>query len=347
MHKHYAAKIIVWTLLFLAVAGFFRYGIDDSSLKEAEVAPIPAGSASLTFSADNTVSLSGGTFLMGTDSASEKDQQPAHQVTLKPFRIDVHEVTNRQFQEFAEQTGYETTAEKNGWSYVFDDERKAWVRMTGIDWKTPQEANAAAVSLSALPVVHVSWDDATAYCRWAKKRLPTEAEWEYAAKGGLGNAAYPWGKERLIGEKYQANFWQGWFPKENTGADGYLFLAPVGSFPPNRFGLYDMGGNVWEWCADGYSETYYLRSPLENPQGPPPEETETASVAELRLEKQYGRYTKEELDGIAEVSFRVIRGGSFLSAENTDAGYRTTARGCQPQTMSFQDIGFRCVHINH
>ncbi|MDR3233490.1 MAG: formylglycine-generating enzyme family protein [Planctomycetaceae bacterium] len=341
-HKHYvAAKIIAWTLLFLAVAGIIRYGWQDrsSGTVRGKTSAVKASGQDST-----QTGLPGGTFLMGNDRAGEKDQRPAHLVTLKPFKIDIHEVTNRQFQEFVEKTHYETSAEKNAWSYVFNTEWKAWVRMVGANWKNPYPAAAASASFNPdMPVVHVSWDDAAAYCRWAKKRLPTEAEWEYAAKGGLVDALYPWGKERFAGGKYQANFWQGWFPNENTGEDGFLFLAPVCSFPPNRFGLCDMGGNVWEWCADGYSELYYLRSPLENPQGPLPEETQTAAVAQLRLEKQYGRCTKEELDGIAEVPYRVMRGGSFLSAENTDAGYRTSARGCQLQTMSFQDVGFRCA----
>jgi formylglycine-generating enzyme required for sulfatase activity len=337
MHNMIAAKIVAWAILLAAVAAV--------TWNVVLISPRPFGHSNDSTNADANETaefrlLLGGPFSMGDDSAAEKDQRPAHQVTLQPFSIAVHEVTNQQFQEFVRATHYTTTAEKNGWSYVFDNERKTWVRMTGADWRHPLGNTRVGDNE---PVVHVSWDDAQAYCRWANKKLPTEAQWEYAAKGGILEAKYPWGNDKLVNDCHPANYWQGWFPKENTAADGYAFLAPVGSFPPNRFGLYDTAGNVWEWCSDGYSPSYYLHSPTEDPTGPSSEDIETASVAELRLEKQYGRYTSEELDGIADVPYRVIRGGSFLSAENTDAGYRTTARGCQPQTMSFQDVGFRVV----
>ncbi|MCL2711570.1 MAG: formylglycine-generating enzyme family protein, partial [Planctomycetaceae bacterium] len=198
------------------------------------------------------VSLPGGTFRMGSDTATERDQRPARQVRIAPFNIDVYQVTNRQFQLFVRETEYETTAERQGWSYVFHAEHKAWVRMVGANWQNPSGTNpyprlegGAMTAMLDLPVVHVSWDDAQAFCRWAGKRLPTEAEWEYAAKGGLLDAPYPWGQHRQIGGQYFGNFWQGRFPDENTGADGFLGLSPVGSFPANAYGLYDIGGNVW------------------------------------------------------------------------------------------------------
>jgi len=296
------------------------------------------------------VSLPGGMFRMGSDTAAERDQRPARQVRLAPFNMDVYPVTNRQFQMFVRETGYETTAERQGWSYVFHSERKAWVRMVGANWLNPSGTNPYAgleggvmTAMLDLPVVHVSWEDAQAFCRWAGKRLPTEAEWEYAAKGGLLDAPYPWGQHRQVGGQYFANFWQGRFPDENTGADGFLGLSPVGSFPANPYGLFDIGGNVWEWCGDQYAADYYRRSPLENPTGPAAEEGETAMVPRQTLRKENGEYIGEIMGGVDEVPLRVIRGGSFLSAENSDAGYRTTARGSQPQTLSFQDVGFRCV----
>ena len=295
-------------------------------------------------------SLPGGTFRMGNDTAPERDQRPAHHIRLAPFKMDVYQVTNRQFQMFVRETHYETTAERQGWSYVFHAESKAWVRMVGVNWKNPSGNNlyagltdGALTAMLELPVVHVSWDDVQAFCRWAKKRLPTEAEWEYAAKGGLLDVPYPWGKQRQIGGQYFANYWQGRFPEANTGADGFLGLAPVGSFPGNAYGLFDMGGNVWEWCGDRYAADYYRRCPLDNPPGPAAEEGETVAVARLVLRKENGQYVGKTLSGIDEVSLRVIRGGSFLSAENSDAGYRTTARGSQPQSLSFQDVGFRCA----
>jgi formylglycine-generating enzyme required for sulfatase activity len=295
-------------------------------------------------------SLTGGTFRMGSDYAAEKDQRPSHQVRLAPFKMDVYEVTNRQFQLFVRETHYETTAERSGWSYIFHSGRKTWVRMVGASWKNPTGTHThaeldggAMTAMLDLPVAHVSWDDAQAFCRWAEKRLPSEAEWEFAAKGGLMDVPYPWGEHRQINGKYQANYWQGHFPSENTAADGFAGLSPVGSFPANRYGLFDAGGNVWEWCGDRYAANYYRRCPLENPLGPSAEEGEAAAVARLLLRKEGDRYIEETMDGLDHISFRVIRGGSFLSAENSDAGYRVTARGSQPQSLSFQDVGFRCA----
>ncbi|GHT43329.1 hypothetical protein FACS189443_6960 [Planctomycetales bacterium] len=350
-------KIGVWIFLFVIIAACVWRGYKPETPRNNDTPTrvIPqnseqqekSGTQEIKKSSDSSmVALSGGVFLMGSDQAEEKDQRPAHQVRLAPFRIDIHEVTNQRFQQFIVETKYQTSAEVNGWSYVFDSEHQTWVRMTGASWKNPNGKTDEFTELRSqdhFPVVHISWDDAQAYCRWAKKRLPTEAEWEYAAKGGLVDAVYPWGNERVINGKHQANYWQGWYPKENTVADGYQLLAPVQSFPPNRYGLYDMGGNVWEWCNDGYAANYYSRSPPDNPQGPETSDTEAALVAQLRLTQKNGRYVAEELDGLENVPYRVIRGGSCFSAENSDAGYRTTARGCQPQTLSFQDVGFRCA----
>jgi len=294
--------------------------------------------------------LPGGTFRMGSDTAPERDQRPVHQVRLAPFKIDVYQVTNQQFQLFVRETLYETTAERQGWSFVFHAERNAWVRMAGANWRNPSGNNpytelgsGAMTAMLDLPVVHVSWDDALAFCRWAGKRLPTEAEWEYAAKGGQLDALYPWGNQRQAEGTYFANYWQGRFPHENTGADGFLGLSPVGSFSPNPYGLFDVGGNVWEWCGDRYGADYYRQGPSDNPTGPAAEEGETVVVARLMLRKEGGQYVGETMSGADTVPLRVIRGGSFLSAENSDAGYRTTARGNQPQTLSFQDVGFRCA----
>ncbi len=277
------------------------------------------------------VSLSGGTFRMGSDTAPEQDQRPSHVVRLAPFKLDCYEVTNRQFLMFVRETKYKTTAEQNGWSYVFDTE---WVRMAGACWwnpsgKTPHAQPEDMRITPDFPVVHVSWDDAIAFCNWAGKRLPSEAEWEFAARGGLQNPKYPWGDYRQVKGKQKANIWQGWFPHNNSAADGFALLAPVGSFPANGYELYDLGGNAWEWVADRSRADYYRRSALDNPLGPSPEEGETASVFLY--------------NGSETIPLRVIRGGSFLSAENSDAGYRTTARGSQPQKLSFQDVGFRCA----
>ncbi len=263
---------------------------------------------------DGMVYLPGGTFRMGNDLSSYPDQRPAHDVTLRPFWMDVHTVTNRRFARFVEATGYVTTAERQGWSRVFDRPSGQWVRLEEADWRHPVgPAGPLAGDEDDKPVVHVSWHDAAAYASWAGKRLPTEAQWEYAARAGLRDADYPWGRSELVEQRYQANYWQGWFPREDLAADGYSGVAPVGSFPPNRFGLYDMSGNVWQWCADWYGEEAYRLGPAVDPSGP------------------------------GEGTFRVLRGGSWLSAENNGGAYRVWVRSKRPPDVCYQDVGFRCV----
>ncbi len=259
------------------------------------------------------VRIAGGTFRMGDNFSHTPDQRPAHEVTLDPFWIDCHEVTNRQFMLFVEATGYRTTAERRDRSYVFDDRAKKWVEMAGAHWRQPGGRNTDILRRMDHPVVHVSWDDAVAFARWAGKRLPTEAEWECAARGGLIQMQYPWGDQRTPGKQYMANAWQGWYPDENLRLDGYRGLAPVESFPPNRFGLHDMAGNVWEWCADWYGEEYYRRCAWRNPTGP------------------------------STGTQRVQRGGSFLSAPNRDQGIRVAVRSKQDPQATFEDVGFRCA----
>ncbi len=263
------------------------------------------------------VSLPGGTFGMGDDRGSLLDQRPAHMVVVSPFLLDKHQVTNRQFQLFVDATGYQTSVELQGWGYVFDPDEREWVKMTGANWRKPDGKTSLNESRRDHPVTQVSWVDANAFCQWAGKRLPTEAEWEYAARGGLVGNAYPWGEHRLVDGKHMANDWQGWFPRTNTGDDGFLLTAPVGSFPANPFGLHDMSGNVWEWCHDWYSSKYYQFSPKENPQGP----------------------DKPDDDHVG----RVVRGGSFLSADNNGGAIRVVVRSYQPEKTGYQDIGFRAA----
>lgn len=267
------------------------------------------------------VKLPGGVFLMGNDFAGRSDERPAHEVRLDPFEIDIYEVTNRQFRLFVEATDYVTTAEKRKWSYVFDKSRKNWVQMPGANWVTNGvlDATIEQDQWLELPVVHVSYRDALAFCQWAGKRLPTEAQWEFAARGGLMDAEYPWGNEREPHGLLLANYWRGWFPEENPLVKTPPGLLPVASFPQNGYGLFDAGGNAAEWCYDYYDANYYGNSVRENPEGPEANESNRT------------------------FPLRVVRGGSFLSAENTDAAYRVSARTSQEEEASYENLGFRCV----
>jgi formylglycine-generating enzyme required for sulfatase activity len=242
--------------------------------------------------------------------------------------MDKTEVTNKQFAEFVKQTGYVTTAERYGGSLVFIPGNKAngdlywWQWVEGASWKSPfGKKNQSAAPDQ--PVVHVSWYDAMAYASWAGKRLPTEAEWEYAARGGLANKIYPWGNENPESKK-KANVFQGKFPAYNTRADGFEFLSPVQSFASNGYGLYDMSGNVWEWCADKYHSAYYpycTENNITTPQGP---------------NKSYAAENRYE-------DLRVIRGGSFMCNKSYCTGYRVSARNKTSPSTSLLNIGFRCV----
>ena len=227
---------------------------------------------------------------MGTDSdLGWPDEKPAHRVRVDGFWMDEHEVTNAQFRAFVEATGYVTTAEKAPrleevmaqlppgsppppkenlvpGSLVFtppagrvnlDDVSQWWAWTPGANWQHPEGPGSSIEGKDDHPVVHVSWDDAVAYARWASKRLPTEAEWEFAARGGLDGQPYVWGNERPSDTQIHANIWQGEFPRQNTVKDGFARTAPVQSFLPNGYGLYDMAGNVWEWCADWYQRDLY------------------------------------------------------------------------------------------
>ncbi|MGL6195631.1 MAG: formylglycine-generating enzyme family protein [Thermoguttaceae bacterium] len=282
------------------------------------------------------VKIPGGVYMMGNDLAGSSDQRPAHEVQLSPFEIDKFEVTNQQFRLFVEATGYKTTAETSGWSYVFDSKKKGWTKMPGANWETDRlisPAGSAGDDWLKLPVVHVSYIDALAFCDWAEKRLPTEAEWEYVARSGLIDADFSWGNQREPNGRYMANYWQGWFPTENADADGFHFLAPVGSFPISEYGVYDITGNAAEWCSDIYDENYYRRSPRENPQGPIPDDAEL-------LSDENGEMIVSAADSFRS---RVVRGGSYLSAENSDAAYKVFVRSKQLENLSYQNIGFRCV----
>ncbi|MEO8111260.1 MAG: formylglycine-generating enzyme family protein [Ginsengibacter sp.] len=303
------------------------------------------------------VLIPGGKFEMGGDNnQASPDEYPKHKVQVSPFYIDVTEVTNAQFKKFVDATGYKTTAEKNpDWeelkktvppgtpkpadsllvaaSLVFkpsngpvnlNDYSQWWSWVKGANWKHPEGPASSIEGKDNYPVVQVSWDDATAYCKWAGKRLPTEAEWEFAARGGLTNNIYPWGNEHVNTGKAKANSWEGDFPYRNIKKDGYVTLAPVKSYSPNGYDLYDMAGNVWEWCSDWYNGDYYKtlqNATAVNPKGP---------------DKSYDPqdpYTPK----------RSLRGGSFLCNDTYCSGYRVARRMKSSPDTGLEHTGFRCV----
>jgi sulfatase modifying factor 1 len=299
-----------------------------------------------------------GNFRMGADNQqAEPDEYPKHSVTVDGFWIDKTEVTNAQFEKFVKATGYVTTAErKPDWnelkkqmppgtekpadsllvaaSLVFvpashsvnlNDYGQWWVWKAGASWKHPHGPDSDIKGKDNYPVVQVSWFDAVAYTTWAGKRLPTEAEWERAARGGLEDKIYPWGNEKVNEGQPKANTWEGSFPYKNTQRDHYYYLAPVSSFAPNGYGLYDMAGNVWEWCADLYNNNYYktIDSPagVKNPKG--------ASKS----------FDPDEPYAIK----RVVRGGSFLCNDSYCSGYRVSRRMKTTEDSGMEHLGFRCV----
>lgn len=275
------------------------------------------------------VQLDGGSFDMGNgrdDGYSADGEGPVHDVSLAPFAIAMYTVTNKEFGGFVKATGYQTDAQKYGWSFVFAGllpdifpptrgvaQTPWWRQVFGAQWNHPEGPQSTLKGRARHPVVHVSWNDAVAYCQWADVRLPTEAEWEYAARGGLEQKHYPWGDEREPAGAHKMNVWQGDFPDTNSKADGFYGTAPVGSYDPNAYGLYDMTGNVWEWCADWFSPTFYKESPKSNPVGP-----------------------KSGMN-------RVMRGGSFLCHDSYCFRYRVDARSSNGQDASTSNLGFRVV----
>ena len=234
--------------------------------------------------ADDMVLIPGGQFLMGTDDREgypADGEGPIRKIRLSPFWIDRTAVSNAHFAAFVEATGYQTEAEKFGWAFVFAGllpdgfpptravgQAPWWRQVHGADWRHPEGPHSSIAERPEHPVVQVSWNDARAYCRWSGKRLPTEAEWELAARGGLEQQRYPWGDDLTPAGEHRMNVWQGTFPHRNTVEDGFVGTAPVSAFAPNGYGLYNMTGNVWEWCADWFHPTLSRQRPAPEPERP-------------------------------------------------------------------------------
>ena len=308
-------------------------------------------------SADETVHdmiwIPGGTFRMGSDH-HYPEEAPSHRVAVDGFWIDPTPVTNRQFKAFVKATGHKTTAEVPpdpkdypnalphmiyAGSLVFTPPRHAvdlrfwgewWRFLKGADWRHPYGPGSSINTADNHPVVHVSFSDAQAYAAWAGKELPTEAEWEFAARGGLDGAEYAWGDENNPGGRHMANTWQGEFPGQNLATDGYERTSPVRAFPPNGYGLYDMIGNVWEWTSDFYAARYEADSPKaccvpSNPRGGLEADSFDPRQPEIKIPR------------------RVVKGGSHLCAPNYCRRYRPAARHAEQVDSSTSHIGFRCV----
>jgi formylglycine-generating enzyme required for sulfatase activity len=342
--------------ILLAVAMLVACSGKKNEVNTASISPVaepgegeaPAG----------MVWIPGGEFTMGTnDPQSYEAERPAHRVRVDGFWMDETEVTNAQFKEFADQTGYVTTAErKPDWpelqkqlppgtprphdsvmvagSLVFtpppyainlEDYSRWWKWTPGANWKHPEGPESNLEGRSDHPVVHVSYEDATAYCTWAGKRLPTEAEWEFASRGGHEGQRYSWGDEFTPQGKFMANTFQGVFPGDNSGEDGFSSSAPVKSFPENDYGLYDIIGNVWEWTSDYFNVNYYAQLARDgltaNPKGP-----------------------DKTFDPMEPYAIKyVTRGGSFLCANDYCVNYRPSARQGTAFDTGISNVGFRCV----
>jgi formylglycine-generating enzyme required for sulfatase activity len=299
---------------------------------------------------EGMVWIPGGTFWMGCEGCEMPDAVPVHQVVVDGFWLDATPVTNEQFAKFVQATGYKTIAERvpdardfpgappenlvPGSAVFLPPEHEVplnnhyewWSYVKGARWRQPEGPSSNLKGRDDSPVVHIAWDDAMAYARWAGKRLPTEAEFEFAARGGLDRKRYSWGDELTPNGKWVANIWQGRFPIKDTGEDGYRVASPVRAFPANGYNLYDMGGNVWQWCADWYRPDLYQQraaatSPAHNPHGP---------------DTSFDPFEP----GVPK---RVTRGGSYLCSDRYCSRYLVGSRGKSEPSTGSSNVGFRCA----
>ena len=321
-------------------------GDDVEAMRSAPAHAAPTDQPNMAF-------ILGGTFRMGSDK-HYPEEAPVHRVTVDGFWIERTPVTNQQFEEFIRATGHKTFAEippdpkdypgalphmLYAGSLVFSpparvanlrDWSQWWQFMKGADWRHPYGPDSNINTLDTHPVVHVSFADAQAYATWAGKKLPTEAEWEFAARGGLDDAEFAWGDEFTPGGEHMANTWQGEFPRQNKNEDGYERTSPVTAFPPNGYGIQDMIGNVWEWTTDWYSPKHAADAPKaccvpENPRGGSEEASYDFCEPNIKIPR------------------KVIKGGSHLCAPNYCRRYRPAARHAEAIDTSTSHLGFRCV----
>jgi formylglycine-generating enzyme required for sulfatase activity len=348
----------VWPRLLLAGVALFAIAtamwliplirkvqrVKESTYGTPVTNPAPQQPRKDTGSTNGMIWIPGGTFVMGSQGG-QADEKPVHEVTVEGFWMDKTEVTNEEFERFVNAAHYVTVAERKpsakdypgvpedrlvAGSIVFhpppgevslDDHTQWWEYVPGANWRHPEGPGSSIAGREKHPVVHICWHDARKYAEWAGKRLPTEAEWEYASRGGLVQQSYVWGSEQVPGGRWNANIWQGRFPIENTRDDNFYGTAPVASFAPNGYGLFDMAGNVWEWCQDWYLPDYYANSPSKNPAGPD------------------SSFDPNE-PGVWK---KVQRGGSYLCSDVYCAGYRPSARMKASPDTGLSHSGFRCV----
>jgi sulfatase modifying factor 1 len=310
----------------------------DRGAADVRTASLPSVIALSDDLRSRMIDLAGGTFLMGSDYSDgfPKDGEgPVRPVSLRPFSVDTFPVTNKLFRAFIEATGYRTEAECFGWSFVFwlhipraryselvEDTVAMtpwWCKVPGAAWDAPEGPGSNVLQRENHPVVHVSWNDTHAFAQWSGQRLPTEAEWEYAARGGLEQKLYPWGDKLRPNGEHRCNIWQGDFPNRDTADDGYAGTSPVDAFPPNGYGIYSITGNTWEWCADWFDAEFHRTPGREDPA------------------------SRDNPTGPSVGKSRVMKGGSFLCHKSYCNRYRVAARTCNTPDSSASNIGFRCA----